>query len=47
LFTGGAISKLANHVDGVHSTDSLSNPRGVVSCAPALSRGVKQLLETI
>ena len=47
LLTGGAISKLANHVDGVHSTDSLSNPRGVVSCAPALSRGVKQLLEII
>ena len=45
LFTGGAISKLANHVNGVHSTDSLSNPRGLVSCAPALSRGVKQLLE--
>jgi ribose-phosphate pyrophosphokinase len=47
LFTGGAISKLANHVDGVYSTDSLSNPRGVVSCASALSRGVKQLLEII
>jgi ribose-phosphate pyrophosphokinase len=45
LFTGGAITKLANHVDGVHSTDSLSNPRAVVSSAPALSRGVKQLLE--
>ena len=47
LFTGGAISKLANHVDGVHSTDSLSNPRGLVSCAPALYRGIKQLLEII
>ena len=37
LFTGGAISRLANHVNGVHSTDSLPNPRAVVSSAPALS----------
>jgi ribose-phosphate pyrophosphokinase len=44
LFTGGAISRLANHVDGVHSTDSLPNPRAVVSAAPALARGIKELL---
>ena len=44
LFTGGAISRLANHVDGVHSTDSLPNPRAVVSSAPALARGIKELL---
>ena len=45
LFTGGAISRLANHVDGVHSTDSLPNPRAVVSSAPALARGLKELLK--
>ena len=45
LFTGGAISRLANHVDGVHSTDSLPNPRAVVSAAPALARGLMELLE--
>ena len=45
LFTGGAISRLANHVDGVHSTDSLPNPRAVVSAAPALARGLKELLK--
>ncbi len=45
LFTGGAISRLANHVDGVHSTDSLPNPRAVVSSAPALARGIKELLK--
>ena len=45
LFTGGAISRLANHVDGVHSTDSLPNPRAVVSSAPALARGIKELLQ--
>jgi len=44
LFTGGAILRLANHVDGVHSTDSLPNPRAVVSAAPALARGLKQLM---
>jgi len=26
LFTGGALSRLANHVDGVYTTDSLPNP---------------------
>jgi len=45
LFTGGAISRLANHVNGVHSTDSLPNPRAVVSAAPALARGLKELLK--
>ena len=44
LFTGGAILRLASHVDGVHSTDSLPNPRAVVSAAPALARGLKQLM---
>jgi|TARA_B110000914_G_scaffold223265_1_gene238390 ribose-phosphate pyrophosphokinase len=44
LFTGGAITKMANHVDGVYSTDSLTNPRAVVSSAAALSRGIKKLL---
>ena len=45
LFTGGAILRLANHVDGVHSTDSLPNPRAVVSAAPALARGLQRLME--
>ena len=44
LFTAGAISRLSNHVDGVHSTDSLPNPRAVVSSAPALARGLKNLM---
>ena len=44
LFTGGAILRLASHVDGVHSTDSLPNPRAVVSAAPALARGLKRLM---
>ena len=45
LFTGGALSRLANHVDGVHTTDSLPNPRANVSAAPALARGVRKLME--
>ena len=45
LFTAGAISRLANHVDGVHSSDSLPNPRAVVSSAPALARGLRKLLQ--
>ncbi len=45
LFTGGALSRLANHVDGVFTTDSLPNPRAVVSAAPALARGLKDLIE--
>ena len=44
LFTGGAILRLASHVDGVHSTDSLPHPRAVVSAAPALARGLTQLM---
>ena len=44
LFTAGAISRLSNHVDGVHSTDSLPNPRAVVSAAPALARGLRKLM---
>jgi ribose-phosphate pyrophosphokinase len=45
LFTGSAISRLDRGVDGVHATDSLSNPRGVVSAAPALARGVQEILQ--
>jgi ribose-phosphate pyrophosphokinase len=46
LFTAGAISRLANHVDGVHSSDSLPNPRAVVSSAPALARGLQNLISS-
>ena len=45
LFTGGALSRLANHVDGVFTTDSLPNPRAVVSAAPALARGLDDLMK--
>ena len=45
LFTGGALSRLAGHVDGVHTTDSLPNPRASVSAAPALARGLRTLIE--
>ena len=44
LFTGGALSRLANHVDGVYTTDSLPNPRASVSAAPAIARGLKELI---
>ncbi len=44
LFTGGALSRLANHVDGVYTTDSLPNPRANVSAAPALARGLERLM---
>ena len=47
LFTGGALSRLANHVEGVHTTDSLPNPRADVSAAPALARGVVRLMEQL
>ncbi len=47
LFTGGAINRLSNHVNGVHSTDSLPNPRANVSAAPALARGVLALMDQI
>ena len=44
LFTGGAITRLDEHVNGVHATDSVSrNPRALVSAAPALARGVNNL----
>ena len=45
LFTGGALSRLASHVDGVYTTDSLRNPRSVVSSAPALARGLRELMD--
>ena len=47
LFTGGAINRLSNHVNGVHSTDSLPNPKANVSAAPALARGVMTLMDQI
>ena len=47
LFTGGALSRLANHVDGVYTTDSLPNPRASVSAAPALARGLSKLIEKV
>ena len=47
LFTGGALSRLANHVDGVYTTDSLPNPRASVSAAPALARGLSRLIEQV
>ena len=45
LFTGGAIARLSNHVDGVHATSSLSNSRSVISGGAALARGVRQIIE--
>jgi ribose-phosphate pyrophosphokinase len=48
LFTGGAITRLDDHVSGVHATDSIaSNPRALVSSAAALARGVKQLRDRL
>ncbi|MDP6741642.1 MAG: ribose-phosphate diphosphokinase [Candidatus Thalassarchaeaceae archaeon] len=48
LFTGGAITRLDEHVSGVHATDSIaSNPRALVSSASALARGVNNLLERL
>ncbi len=48
LFSGGAITRLDDHVSGVHATDSIaSNPRALVSSAAALARGVKQLRERL
>jgi len=44
LFTGGAIPKLRKHVDGVHATSSLDNPRSVIPGGPALARGIRELL---
>jgi ribose-phosphate pyrophosphokinase len=45
LFTGGAISRLDKHVDGVHATNSLANPRSAISGGKALARGVRQILD--
>ena len=45
LFTGGAISKLDKYVDGIIASDSLRNPRSVVSSAYALCRGITELIE--
>jgi len=47
LFTGGAIARLANHVDGVHATSSLANSRAVISGGPALARGVRNILDEL
>ena len=47
LFTGGAIARLANHVDGVHATSSLPNSRAIISGGAALARGVRKILEEI
>ena len=47
LFTGGAIARLANHVDGVHATSSLANSRAVISGGPALARGVRNILHEL
>ena len=45
LFTGGAISRLDEYVNGVHAANSLQNPRAVISGGPALARGVRSLLD--
>lgn len=47
LFTGGAIARLANHVDGVHATSSLPNSRAIISGGAALARGVRIILEDL
>ena len=47
LFTGGAIARLSNHVDGVHATSSLSNSRAVISGGAALARGVRKILDDL
>ena len=45
LFTGGAIRRLTQFVDGVHATGSLANPRSVIDAGEALARGVRELLD--
>ena len=47
LFTGGAIARLDKHVDGVHASNSLLNARSAISAAPALARGVKQVISEL
>ena len=44
LFTGGAIRRLTQFVDGVHATVRLANPRSVIDAGEALARGVRELL---
>lgn len=44
LFTGGALTRLEKELDGIHSTDSLENPRSVVSSATGFTRALKGLL---
>ena len=44
LFTGGAIRRLNQFVDGVHATGSLSNPRSVIDAGEGLARGINELL---
>ena len=45
LFTGGAIRRLTQFVDGVHATGSLANPRSVIDAGEALARGVRELID--
>ena len=47
LFTGGAIARLGNHVDGIHATSSLSNSKAVISGGAALARGVRNILKDL
>ena len=47
LFTGGAIARLSNHVDGIHATSSLNNSRSVISGGAALARGVREIIEQL
>jgi ribose-phosphate pyrophosphokinase len=47
LFTGGAIARLLRYVDGVHATGSLSNAVDSIPGGPALSRGVKEILDEL
>lgn len=42
LFTGGAIERLESVVDGLHATDSLPNPRAVISAAPGFARAIQR-----
>ena len=47
LFTGGAINRLSNHVDGIHATSSINNSRAIISGGAALARGVREILDEI
>ena len=46
LFTSGAVLRLSRHVDGVHATNSLPNPRVSVGVGAALARGVVRLMRS-